>query len=123
MPQRIAVFDTSPALLKLFESLLAAHGYEVVCVPAELTGAAELAPWAIDLLILGYLRGYLNDEVFILRDLRANSATHRLPVLIATTGDPTSLEIRVREITDRVWVLGKPFDASQLIAVVRRAIG
>jgi DNA-binding response OmpR family regulator len=111
------VCDDSPAILTLFDRLLRKEGFEVIPSASPAT-CFEIEQSQVSLIILGHIRGYLNNELDILLQLRQNDCIASTPVIICTTG---ALHLQSREeiITDnRLVVVSKPFAIAQLLAAV-----
>jgi CheY-like chemotaxis protein len=117
MSQRILVDDRSPAVLTLFDRVLSREGFEVI-VSATRMSCLEVEQLNGDLVILGYIQGYLDHELDIVRQLRGNVSTASLPIIISTTG--AALLDELEEITgdDRLKVLSKPFMLEELFSAI-----
>ena len=100
----------------MYRDALAQHGYDVVAVKDgqdALRWAEQAIPMAVVLdLMLPRVGGY---DVY--KDLRANPATNRLPIIIITGADTRNLEP-----TDVSSFLRKPIDATALVTAVERAL-
>jgi DNA-binding response OmpR family regulator len=115
--KRIMVCDDSPAILTLFDRLLRKEGFEVIPSGSPTT-CFDIEQSQVDLVIWGYIRGYRNDELDILSELRQKDRIASTPVIICTTG---ALHLQSREeiISDkRLVVVSKPFAVAQLLAAV-----
>jgi len=115
--KRIVAYDYSPNILTLFQRVLSREGFEVFLSASPMT-CWEVEEFQPDLIILGYVVGYLDNELDILRQLRQNPSTASIPVIICTTG-ARHLQGREEIITDD-WlaVVSKPFEIGQLLSAV-----
>lgn len=117
MLQRILVDDHSPAVLKLFDRVLSREGFEVIVSETRLT-LPEIEQRNADLVILGYIQGYLDQELDIVRQLRGNVRTASLPIIIGTTGAAHLEEKEEIVRDDRLQLLSKPFHLDELFAAI-----
>ena len=117
MLKQVMVYDNCPNILTLFDRILSNEGFEVMSSASPMN-SFDIDPLQVDIIILGYIVGYLDHELDILRKLRQNIRTALIPVIICTTG---ALYIQNREeiINDhRLAVVSKPFAIEQLLAAV-----
>jgi DNA-binding NtrC family response regulator len=123
MRPRIAVFDTAPSLLKLFQYSLASQGYEVSIFSSELNNIEALEKNPPQLIIVGYLQGYLPEELAVIQKLRSHLVTRFTPVVIATTGDIQRMMNYIqRNHYQGVYALGKPFTVQNLFDCIKQAL-
>jgi DNA-binding response OmpR family regulator len=121
MKHRIAVYDYPLNLLKLFQSILTKKGYEVLIHQGELRCLDELQNFQPNLIILGYVVGYHQDEVDIIRQLRQHPAIHNTPLLICSTG-AIYLKNLVSTTDHDLLVIGKPFSMGELMLAVEHLL-
>lgn len=115
---RIAVVDDAPEVLKLISGILEREGH-VVTVLADGAGFEErVEADGFDLVLLDVVLPGRNGYQ-ILRNLKKQSATRAVPVvLVSSKTEPTDVEWGRRQGAD--GYLTKPFSADDLLASVRR---
>lgn len=117
MLKRIAVYDYPPNLLKLFQRVLSKKGYEVRVLQGELQHPEELSEFQPNLIILGYIVGYVQNELEVIQWLREHPCTASTPIIICTTGMKQVLE-QPETNADGVMLVPKPFSIDQLFSAV-----
>jgi two-component system cell cycle response regulator len=120
MTARVLVVDDVPANLKLLEARLTAEYFDVV--PA-LTGSEALAMCEqalCDIVVLDVMMPGL-DGFEVCRRLKANPATHHIPVIMLTALDQPSDRVRGLEAGADDF-LTKPVSDIALIARVRSLV-
>ena len=122
MPHRIAVFNHSPTNLRLFREILTKHGFEVFTFQQEMTTLAEVERMQPDLIILAYIVGYQENELHIIHELRSRPSTHRIPIVVCSTGvrkiEEFGRYVNVRYLS----LLPKPFNMNELVAAVAESL-
>lgn len=115
---RIAVVDDAPEVLKLICGILEREGH-VVTALADGDGFEErVEADGFDLVLLDVVLPGRNGYQ-ILRNLKKQSATRAVPVvLVSSKTEPTDVEWGRRQGAD--GYLTKPFSADDLLASVRR---
>ena len=120
--QRILLVEDDPESREAVAAALRDHSYEVVCARdgAEALGlASRIEADAILLdLVLPVMTGF---EFLERRNLEP--ALARTPVILMTSFTPEGGMLRGHHLPDDVRVLLKPFAATDLVAVVRSALG
>lgn len=122
MPERIAVFNHSPTNLRLFREILTKKGYEVSTYQQEMTTLAEVEHAQPDLIILAYVVGYRENELEIIHALRSMPATHRIPIIVCSTGARKLEEIARYMNVQYLSLLPKPFNMNELVALVAQSL-
>ncbi len=122
MAPHIVVFNHSASLLVLFRENLTASGYTVSTHLQELTSLDEIREPRPDLIILAYLRGYIENELDILDALKADPELGDIPVIVFATG-PIRGEQEINGRPARYHQLvEKPFNRAQLLDAVSSAL-
>lgn len=119
-PPHILVVNDSPAILDLKREIFEEEGFRLTTRITHETGLKEIVSFAPDLVILGC---GLEGESALLHQLRTNSRTKHLPVVLCT-GAVRQTEVNKPELEALgVAVVYKPFDIDHLVHVVRSALG
>lgn len=118
---KIAVVDDAPEVLKLIAGILEPEGHEVISLAhgdgLEERVAADRPHLVLLDVVLPGRNGYQ-----ILRSLKRNEATRRVPVmLVSSKTEPTDVEWGKRQGADDYLI--KPFSAEDLLHRVRRLAG
>jgi DNA-binding response OmpR family regulator len=120
MATRIAVFNHSPQLLKLYEANLGARGFEVTTFIEALTSLEQLRDIEAELFILGNVTGYDKAEIEFLIELRTDPQVADIPIIICTTAAFHLLD-GLNQVPD-IFVLTKPFEIEQLLDCIHQAL-
>jgi DNA-binding response OmpR family regulator len=114
------VVDDSPTIRKVVESVLRARGFETLTAGDGREALDLLSEHHVDLVLLDFVMPVMNGFQFC-RELRANKATERLPVvLMSAKGD--KIRGQFVEQTGAIDAITKPFDPRALLAVVENAL-
>ena len=122
MSRSVVIFDPVPNHFKLMCVLLVSRGYHVLTFPCEGMASAQLESLQPDLFIVGCLKGYIQNELDIIRKLRAQPATAAIPILICSTGIETLQTLVERLNLEGLVLLGKPFTATDFLAAVQQTL-
>lgn len=122
MSARIAVFNHSPQLLRLFQVILGQQGFEVSGHIEDVHGVEAVRELQPDLIILGNLTGVGLDEWHTLTLLRAQAENRHTPIIIASTGTQILTGTVPCNHQDRLYLLPKPFDRQTLLDCVYQAL-
>lgn len=116
MPRRILVIDDAPDLRQLYREILEDEGFEVTtsdCDPPAAHDVAHLQPSAI---IVDCMLGSRPPGLQFLHELKANTLTTAIPVILATTARQTIVdELEPFLHAQQVTVLAKPFALDDLL--------
>jgi DNA-binding response OmpR family regulator len=118
MSVRIMVFNHTPHVLRLFEVVLSTRGYEVSTHFQALEHLAEVESVMPDLIILGYIKGYAENELEMIHALRANSKTATISILICSTGFEALEKSGRYDGIPLVHLMSKPFEPANLLEAV-----
>ncbi len=123
MAARIAVIDDDMDVLTLLQALLTEEGYEARTVQAETVDYPRMRRFAPALIILDISTESPTTGWELLERIRRDSALHATPVIVSAADAP-SLAARRGALEARGdAVLIKPFDLSDLLALVERLTG
>ncbi|RYF37263.1 MAG: hybrid sensor histidine kinase/response regulator, partial [Comamonadaceae bacterium] len=120
--KRILVVDDRPSNRELLASVLGYFGHTIVQADDGAQALKAVQESRPDLLITDLLMPNMDGEE-LCRLLRADPATADLPIIIHTASYRTR---QGRQIADRVgvrWVLPKPSEAADIVAMVSQALG
>lgn len=123
MPHRIAVFNHSPNVLLLIETILRQKGFEVLAFVEALTDISRVVELSPDLVIIGHVRGYDDEELEIIHSFRTEPSTINIPIIVCTTGAAHVRRNARLDGISYVTIVPKPFDIQELLAAVYRALG
>ena len=119
MPRRILVIDDAPDLRQLYREILEDEGFEVTtsdCDPPPTQDVVQLQPSAI---IVDCMLGQQPRGLRFLHQLKANTLTNAIPVILATTArQPIMDELAPFLHEHQVTVLAKPFALDDLLDVL-----
>lgn len=122
MVWRIAVFNHADNVLKLFEQVLSKHGFEVVTYKQEDVSVAQIEQIRPDVIILGYLKGYSENEVKMIQELKTLPSTEKIPIIVCSTGEVYIDYDPLTGSIPYIQLLPKPFRAEELLAAVQAAL-
>lgn len=123
MAHRIAVFNHSPNVLLLIESVLRQKGFEVFTFLETLTDISKVVALTPDLVIIGHVRGFSADELEIVHEFRSNPETADVPIVVCTTGAAQVQQSGGLNTVPYVSIVPKPFNIHELIDAVNLALG
>ena len=119
-PKRILVAEDDPVTSRFVVSLLEEHGYDVL-VAHDGDHALEIAATSAPDLIVSDLVMPYRDGFEVLRAVRNDDRTKRIPVLILSMRDREEDIVRGFEQGADDYVV-KPFNARELLARVRKLL-
>jgi DNA-binding response OmpR family regulator len=118
MKSRILIVDDEFGLAEVVAAMLADRGHEADVAINGQTALALMTERPPDLVLLDVLMPIV-DGPAVLRQMRAQAALARVPVILMTS-IPSLVPADVRPIHQGVLV--KPFTPDQLVAMVERAL-
>jgi DNA-binding response OmpR family regulator len=118
MPGRpiVLVADDEPVIRRLYVRVLEAAGYDVIEAADGEEALERVATSDVSLLLLDTSMPRL-DGVDMIRRLRADEATARLPVVLVTGAGAEADRIRRLDLGANDYLI-KPFSVAQLMATV-----
>ena len=114
---RVLVVDDSPTALYLLRSVFESEQYDVVTATDGIEGLDEVRRRAPDLIVTDSVMPGL-DGFALLRRLREDPATRRIPVVMLTSGDPNDPEHLKNDLQPDVFV-AKSAEMQPLLREVR----
>ena len=121
MAKTILTVDDAPTMRRLIAFALAGAGHKVLEAPDGQAALEMLKTTAVDLVITDVNMPNMNG-IELTRNLRRLSAHARTPVLIVTTESELGVKTAGKQAGATGWIV-KPFEAPQLLAVVKRVLG
>jgi CheY-like chemotaxis protein len=120
MITRVLVVDDSPTIRKVVASILDEEGYEILTAEDGEDALNRLRSEPVDLVLTDFVMPRMNGYQ-LCRELRADAALRRLPVvLMSAKGD--KLRGHFVQQTGAVDAITKPFDPLALVAVIENAL-
>ncbi len=121
--RRILLIDDNASLREVLTTRLHAHGFEVVAVSSGQAGLEAAARDPFDLVLLDMLMPG-KDGVTTFQELRANSKTRCMPVILMTAvAVEGHWEPMPYETDGPAFVMGKPYDYGELIERITQVLG
>jgi len=113
--------DDEPANLKLLENILVPRGYEVVSAASGEDALQKIKTRTIDLVLLDLMMPGM-DGLQVSRKIKDNKKYGNVPVIMLTAY--TGAETYIKTLSNEVFAyLQKPFEAEELIGIVKAALG
>jgi len=120
MTARVLIVDDIPTNLKLLEARLTAEYFDVVTATSGAEALEKCATGDIDIVLLDVMMPEM-DGFEVCRRLKADKATHHIPVVMVTALDQLSDRVKGLE-SGADDFLNKPVDDIQLIARVKSLV-
>ncbi len=120
MGARILIADDEPELLQAIAIRLTAAGFTCEIASNGRQALEKMATWVPDLVIADLLMPEV-DGYALLRQLKSDPRTGKVPVVILTAVPDDMLTRRAEELKG-ICVLQKPFEAAELVSTVRRLL-
>lgn len=113
----VLVADDEPAIRLLYSRVLSTAGFEVVEAVDGEDALARLATMEVSLVLLDASMPRL-DGLAVVRRLRADPATARLPIILVTGSADEADRVRGLDLGADDYLI-KPFATSELVACAR----
>jgi DNA-binding NtrC family response regulator len=118
----IAVVDDDRVYTEMIRDFLDGEGYDTVLFREASTAVESIVQASPALVLLDMRMDVAQSGVAILADLRANSATANLPVIVCTA-DQQFLRTHAAELqSQNAAFVAKPFDLDVLLDVIERTL-
>lgn len=117
MHKRILVVDDDPVIRVLIEEYLSNQGYEVMVVADGSECLDTLSDFQPDILVLDLIMPELNG-VDVLKSVRANPNTEKLPVLMLSANTDTEAVTDSYKVNANKY-LQKPFNLKEVLDAVK----
>lgn len=119
MPKkRILIVDDEPEIVEIVKERLEANGYETLIAHDGEECLREIQKSAPDLTILDIAMPKL-DGLAVLRKIRGDRRTAKIPVVMLTAKRQTKFLFEVQQF-DQTDYLMKPFEAEDLLNCIKR---
>lgn len=120
MPARVLVVDDDPAIVALIKVNLEFEGYDVVCATDGAEALDEVAREIPDAIVCDLMMP-VTDGFTVLRTLRIDPATKRIPfVIVSAKSMPDQIKRALEMGADRY--ITKPFDPRELADAVAQLL-
>jgi len=122
MPKRILIVDDEPELRNVIQLILNLDGYETLTARGGAECLDLLAQQSVDLIVLDLMMPKV-DGWEVLRQLKSQGRADATPVVLLTAKDQPidkMLGLKVFGVTDYIT---KPFDKTDLLNRVAKALG
>jgi len=122
MPKRILIVDDEPELRNVIQLILNLDGYETLTARGGAECLDLLAQQSVDLIVLDLMMPKV-DGWEVLRQLKSQGRADAIPVVLLTAKDQPidkMLGLKVFGVTDYIT---KPFDKTDLLNRVAKALG
>jgi DNA-binding response OmpR family regulator len=123
MAHRIAVFNHSSNILLLIETVLKKKGFEVFTFIETLTDVSQVVELKPDLVVIGHVTGFVDEELDVIRQFREDLDTMQVPIIVCTTGAAQVRNSGGLDGVSYVTIVPKPFDIHELVDAVHIALG
>jgi CheY-like chemotaxis protein len=119
--KKILIADDDPRNRTLLQTLLCFEGYDVRCVDSGQAALLELTVEPADLILLDLMMPGM-DGFEVVRRLRSNPGTSRIPLVAVTALDDNSSQARLNS-AGVMDIITKPIDRWRLKSCVDRILG
>jgi two-component system chemotaxis response regulator CheY len=119
--KNILTVDDAPTMRKLIAFTLSSAGHKVLEAPDGKAALDLLRTATVDLIITDVNMPVM-DGIELTRNLRRLPQHARTPVLILTTESQPGVKAAGKQAGATGWIV-KPFDGTQLLAIVKRVLG
>lgn len=117
MPHRILLLDDEPDLLRALSLRLTFAGFDCQTAVNGAEGLAKIQQSTPDLIITDLVMPEI-DGYELVRQVRANSHTASIPIIVLTAMPKHALSPRAKEL-ETTRIMYKPFEFDELIAMTR----
>jgi len=121
MPKKILVVDDEPNMLRLIAVRLKVNNYDVITASDGLYAVKKAHEEKPDLIILD-IKIPVGGGIGVFENLRMTTDTMLIPIIFITAHPSEEIRRRVLEMGAEDFI-AKPFDADELLAKVRKALG
>ena len=121
MAKVIMTVDDSASIRQMVSFTLKEAGYSVVEAIDGQDALNKLNSNAINMLITDLNMPNM-DGITLIKNVRANSATKFIPIIMLTTESQAEKKMQGKSAGATGWIV-KPFNQDQLIAVVKKVLG
>ena len=118
MVKTIMLIDDEIELLKELGSWLHDHGYKVVTASSGKEGLTRLREISPHLIVLDIIMPGM-DGFEVLSELKKDPKTSSVPVIMFTAQGETASIMKAQQMRATDYII-KPFDANDLLAMIRR---
>ncbi len=121
MAKVIMTVDDSASIRQMVSFTLKEAGYSVVEAVDGQDALSKLGNNSINMLITDLNMPNM-DGITLIRNVRANSATKFIPIVMLTTESQADKKMQGKAAGATGWIV-KPFNQDQLVGVVKKVLG
>ena len=118
MSKKILIIDDDPDIVEVLKTRLQAHGYAVAVAVDGKEGLLRLKVENPDLIILDVMMPNMDGFSFV-QEIKKEEGFLRTPIIVLTGKELMGNVFKGEGITEYIL---KPFDAQQLLRVIKRHI-
>ncbi len=118
MAKKILVIDDDPALTKMVDSFMTAHGYKVIVATDGEEGLAKVKSEVPDLMVLDVQMPRMNGYTFVHECKKIPSAL-KVPIIVLTAKQGMAEIFKVEGVKEYIT---KPFAMEKLLESVKKYI-
>ncbi len=120
-PGLIVAVDDEPSILDLYAEILQDEGYRVVsCAKADAVSCVRREQPDVVLLDVRLLTPVGDWAIY--QTLAEDGTTAKIPVILCTTSDPTTIQLPAELQASPVAILPKPFGVDDLLGAIQTAL-
>lgn len=116
---KVLIIDDEPEILILVKSRIEANGYHGVTAGSGKLGLEMAVKEKPDIILLDLLMPEM-DGYEVMKHLKENSDTAKIPVILFTAAPPEAVVKKGGQVMDAVDFVIKPFDDKALMFIVNR---
>lgn len=121
MGKSIMTVDDSSSIRQMVSFTLKEAGYDVIEAVDGKDALIKLKSSSIDMLITDLNMPNI-DGIYLIKEVRKNSSTKYIPVIMLTTESQQEKKLEGRSAGATGWIV-KPFNQQQLLLVVKKVLG
>ena len=118
MAKQILIIDDDPTLLKMLQSFLESHGYEVVTANDGEQGLQQIKANVPDLILLDVQMPKMNGYTFVV-ELKKQTAMKAVPIVVLTAKEGMAEIFKVEGVKE---YMTKPFHPQKILEAVQKYI-
>jgi two-component system chemotaxis response regulator CheY len=121
MKKKILTVDDSPSIRQMVKLTLTNEGFDVLEAGNGMEGLNAAKATAVDMIVTDINMPVMNG-LGLIRELRKLPSYRGVPILFLTTESDPGMKQEAKAAGATGWIT-KPFQQSQLVAVVKKVLG